>query len=80
MYEIKEKSGNIRFTTADRIQAAKYYAAVKQENGYAEIWKDGKRFYKAPFYVNHPMKTAIIISAITSALIYISLRLLIPTS
>ena len=76
-FEIRDKKGNTRFTAKDREQAGEYYAIVKQEEGYAEVWENGKRFFRTPGYVAHPMRTAIVISVIASTVTAILLQLLL---
>lgn len=45
-YDIKDINGNVRFIARDAMEAFGFYAYVKKETGYAEVWYNGKCLLK----------------------------------
>lgn len=46
MYEIKDINGTVRFICKDSATALSYYYFVRNNDGYAEAWYNGKCFFK----------------------------------
>lgn len=46
MYEIKDASGNVVYTTTSSDISLGYYYTVRNKTGYAEVWWNGTCIFK----------------------------------
>ena len=46
MYYIKDRDGHTRFATPESDMANGYYCFLKKNEGYAEVWYNGKCVFK----------------------------------